>query len=71
MTTQRTGPKISSVYAFMLGSMPTVKLYWEINSGGNCSPVMIVGPTKLPSGYSGTVTFKQYFEMLQIQDGSP
>ena len=28
--------------------------------GGYVLPVMIVGPTKFPSGYSGTVTFKSF-----------
>ena len=28
--------------------------------GGYVLPVMIVGPTKFPSGYSGTVTFKMF-----------
>ena len=39
LTTQRTGPKISSLYAFMSVDML----------------VMMVGPTKFPLGYFSTV----------------
>ena len=55
---------------FHAGVHACIKINLEINIiiGGNVLPVMIVGPTKLPSGYSGTVTFKNilFFVKLKI-----